>query len=245
MAQGKKMVNGIPDSTYLLASCGLCYALVIFAVVMIGLSFSFKPSQLDLTAFSVGVPALFLTLFAPAKDRDESLLHSVLTFVLPFAVFTMLFAVGFYVYYDFEITDELADGVPERLVERFEETTGLVYGVDAQFDEVVITFISQTNLSNFLSLATMLMILFLYPPYPFFAVWRPVTPDKRPALMTVGLIITYVLVLELNVVQDRFGIIGTPEWAWGVLAGVLAVWFLGFRLILKHKWAEEILLTED
>ncbi len=245
LTQGKKMVNGIRDATYLLAARGLCYALVIIAVMMIGLTFPFEPSQLGLTAFSVGIPAFLLTLFAPAKDRDESLLHSVLTFVLPFAVFTMLFAVGFYVYYDFEITDEISDGLPDRLVERFEETTGLVYGVDAEFEEVVITFISQTNLSNFLSLATMLMILFLYPPFQFFAVWRPVTPDKRPALMAIGLIITYVLVLELNVIQDRFGIVETPEWAWGVLAGVLAVWFIGFRFVLKFKLAEKILLSED
>lgn len=213
--------------------------------MMIGLTFPFEPSQLGLTAFSVGVPAFLLTLLAPAKDRKESLLHSVLTFVLPFSIFTMLMAVGFYVYYDFEITDEISDGLPDQLVARFEERTGLEYGVDVEFEEEVITFISQTNLSNFLSIATMLMILFLYPPIQFLAVWRPVTPDKRPALMTIALVITYVLVQEISVVQNRFGIIGTPEWAWAVIAAVLLVWFLGFRFILQYKLAEKLLIASD
>ncbi|MFK7801449.1 MAG: HAD-IC family P-type ATPase [Anaerolineae bacterium] len=246
LAQGKKMVNGIRDATYLLAARGLCYAMVIIGVMMVGLSFPFEPSQLGLTAFSVGIPAFLLTLFAPAKDRDESLLHSILTFVLPFTILTMLMGVGLYAYFSFQITNELSsDRLPDRAIERFENNTGLTFGEDAQFEEVVVTFVGQTNLSNFLSIATMLMILFLYPPIQFFAVWRPVTPDKRPALVTIALVIAYALILEVDIVHDHFGISSTPGWIWGIQAMFLAVWLFSFRFVLKHKWVEKLLIASD
>ncbi|MEM8863645.1 MAG: hypothetical protein AAGD96_35500, partial [Chloroflexota bacterium] len=97
----------------------------------------------------------------------------------------------------------------------------------------------------FLSIATMLLILFLYPPLQFFAVWRPVTPDKRPALMTLGLVAIYVTVLEVEAVREHFGIVGTPEWAWGVVGALLLFWFFGFRFILKHKWVEKLFVVAE
>ncbi len=243
LRDGKRIVNGISDATYLLTARGLCYAFVIIGVMMVGLDFPFQPSQLGLTTFSVGIPAFMLTIFARPVDHKVPLLQTVVRFVLPFTVWTMLLGVTQYAYFQYRTPDVLAtQTLPPRAIERFETATGLVYGVDAEFAEVVVTLISQSNLSNFLSIATMLLVFFLHPPISFFAVWRPVTPDKRPALMAIGVVILYLTLLESNTVLNYFGIVGTPGWVWGIQAGLLTVWLLGFRLILKRNLVERFLI---
>lgn len=124
----------------------------------------------------------------------------------------------------------------------FERATGLTYGVDADFLEVIVTLIAQSNLSLFLSVTTMLLVLFLHPPHPFFTGWRPLSPDRRPAIMTLVLIVLFLGLLTIRPVTEYFGIIETPLWVWGILGLFLLVWVLGFRLILRQRWLDKLLM---
>ncbi|MEZ4679398.1 MAG: HAD-IC family P-type ATPase [Caldilineaceae bacterium] len=83
LSEGKRIINGITDATYLLVGRGLAYAMIIVGVMMVGLSLPFEPAQLGLTTFSVGFPAFMLTLWARPEERNEPLLPSMLRFVLP------------------------------------------------------------------------------------------------------------------------------------------------------------------
>ncbi|MEZ4679397.1 MAG: hypothetical protein R2932_34770 [Caldilineaceae bacterium] len=83
--------------------------------------------------------------------------------------------------------------IPPRGIAFFEMVTGLSYGVDADFETMAATLMAQTQLSTFVSLATMLLVFFLQPPFAFFAVWRPVSPDRRPAYLTVVLMVLFSL----------------------------------------------------
>ena len=243
LSEGKRIVNGIADATYLLVGRGLSYALVIIGVMMVGLDFPFEPSQLGLTTFSVGVPAFMLTLFARAEERNEPLLLSMVRFVLPFTLWTMLLGVVLYSSFQNRLTTLFADvTLSPRAIARFEQATGMTYGVDADFAQVVSTLVAQSNLSLFLSIASMLLVLFLHPPHPFFAGWRPVSPDRRPAIMTVILIILFLALLNIPYVVDYFGIIGAPLWVLGILGVFLVIWLLGFRLILRRKWVDKLFL---
>ncbi|MEM7126780.1 MAG: HAD-IC family P-type ATPase [Chloroflexota bacterium] len=245
LSEGKRIVNGITDATYLLVGRGLCYALIIIAVMMVGLNFPFEPSQLGLTTFSVGLPAFMVTLWARPEERNEPLLSSMVRFVLPFALWTMLLAVILFSFFHFQVSDSLADAeLPERAIERFEQLTGLTAGVDAEFSEVAATLVAQTVLSTFVSLATMLLVLFLHPPIPFFTGWRPLSSDWRPAIMTVVLAIAFVVAIDIRPVSDYFGIAGMPEWVLAILGGLLVVWLLGFRLILRRRWVDKLLMPE-
>jgi len=242
LSEGKRIVNGITDATYLLVGRGLCYALIIIGVMMVGLDFPFEPSQLGLTTFSVGLPAFMLTLWARPDERHEPLLPSMIRFVLPFTLWTMLLGVILFSYFHFQVSGSLIDAnIPPRAIERFEKVTGLISGVDADFSQVAATLVAQTVLSTFVSIATMLLVLFLHPPLPFFTGWRPLSPDRRPAIMTVVLAIVFIAALNIPVVSTYFGVAGIPEWVLGILGVVFVVWLLGFRLILRQHWMDKLL----
>ncbi|MBP7962368.1 MAG: HAD-IC family P-type ATPase [Caldilineaceae bacterium] len=245
LSEGKRIANGIADATYLLVGRGLAYALIIIGVMMVGLSFPFEPSQLGLTTFSVGLPAFMLTIFALPEERNESLLSSMVRFVLPFTIWTMLLGVGIYAFYHFRISESITTmEIPLRALARFEEVTGLTAGVDAEFTDVAATLIAQTTLSNFVSIVTMLLVLFLHPPLPFFTGWRPLSHDRRPAIMTVVLIIVFMGALSLRPVADYFGVVATPVQMYVTLGGMLLVWTLGFRFILRSHWGDSLLFSD-
>ena len=110
-----------------------------------------------------------LTWWARPDERDEPVLLSLARFVLPFTLWTMVLGVVLYSFFHFQVSDRFEDQtLPPRAIERFERITGLTFGVDADFTQVVTTLIAQSNLSNFLSVATMLLVLFLHPPHSFF-----------------------------------------------------------------------------
>ena len=42
--------------------------------------------------------------------------------------------------------------------------------------------------------------------------------------------------------QNYFGIEGSPSWVWGIQALVLIVWMLGYRMMLKQKWVDKLII---
>jgi cation-transporting ATPase E len=246
LREGKRIINGVTDATYLLVGRGLAYALIIVGVMMVGLNFPFEPAQLGLTTFSVGFPAFMLTLWARPEERDEPLLLSMVRFVLPFAVWTMLIAVILYSLSHSQVMGSIENmAIPPRAIGFFEQVTGLTYGVDADFETMAATLMAQTQLSTFVSLATMLLVLFLQPPLAFFAVWRPISPDRRPAYLTVALMALFLFALGMPPVASYFGIINVPFRAYGALLIGLVIWVLGFRLILSQRWVDKLLLLKS
>ncbi len=210
---------------------------------MVGLDFPFEPSQLGLTTFSVGLPAFMLTIFARPEERHEPLLSSLVRFVLPFAVWTMLLGVMLYSYLNVQGSERFADlDIPPRAIRMFEEATGLTYGVDADFAQVAVTLVAQSVLSTFVSIATILLVLFLHPPHPFFTGWRPLSPDRRPALTAIALAVIFIGLLSLPPVLNYFGVVGAPPGMWGILGILLLVWLLGFRLILRQRWVDRLMM---
>jgi len=245
LSEGKRIINGITDATYLLVGRGLAYALIIVAVMMVGLNFPFEPAQLGLTTFSVGFPAFMLTLWARPDERNEPLLPSMLRFVLPFAIWTMLVAVILYSLSHSQVMGSLETmTIPPRAIGFFEQVTGLTYGVDADFETMAATLMAQTQLSTFVSLATMMLIFFLQPPIAFFAVWREVSPDRRPAYLTILLMVLFLFALGIPPVASYFGIINVPIRAYSSMLIGLLIWVLGFRLILARRWFDKLLLMD-
>ncbi|HRW08979.1 MAG TPA: HAD-IC family P-type ATPase [Caldilineaceae bacterium] len=246
LSEGKRIINGITDATYLLVGRGVAYAMIIVGVMMVGLNFPFEPAQLGLTTFSVGFPAFMLTLWARPEERNEPLLPSLVRFVLPFAVWTMVLGVILYSLSHTQVMGSLGNmDIPRRGIDFFERVTGLTYGVDADFETMAATLMAQTQLSTFVSLATMLLVLFLQPPFAFFAVWRPISPDRRPAYLTLVLMVAFLFALGIPPVASYFGIINVPFRASGLLLLGLIIWIVGFRLILKQRWFDKLLLMES
>ena len=239
--EGQKIVSGLTSSLYLFLVRVVTSTLIIIAITMIGLGFPFEPAQVALTLFTVGIPTFFLTLWARPQNKQENIFWSLTRFVVPSAILTLLF--GIFIYsvmnslvlnvnnFSFWGADEVE--MPARLTKMFEEYTGLSYNVDDSFSEAVAALISaQSMLSVFISYVAFVLILFLEPPFAWFAVWNKQSDDKRPLWLTIGLCFIFTLIIFNQDASSYFGIL-TMRWQ-PMMAIVVAV--ISWTFILRHMW---------
>lgn len=82
--EGQRILNGMQDNMRLFLTRTLYAALLIIVAGFIGTEFPFTPKHnAILTTLPVGIPALFLTLWARSGQPQKNLLRSVSEFVLP------------------------------------------------------------------------------------------------------------------------------------------------------------------
>jgi cation-transporting P-type ATPase E len=159
---GRRIINGIAVSTKVFLARVATQGLVILTVTMLGLGFPYSPTQVGLTLFTVGIPSVFLTAWARPSAPDPALLATLARFVLPAALVTAGCGVAVYTLLYTLVAGGFRDGdVPAGVIAEFETYTGLTYGVDADFAEAAATLGAQTGLSTFVSMASILLILFL------------------------------------------------------------------------------------
>ncbi|WP_250009859.1 HAD-IC family P-type ATPase [Actinoplanes sp. M2I2] len=233
--QGRRIVTGIATSMYLYLARVSTSILIIVGVAILGLGFPYEPAQVALVLFTVGLPTMLLTAWAEPEPPNPHLIGSLARFVVPAAVVTALFGVTVYaILYQFVMT--LPDKkVPDNLIARFEEFTGLL-STNATFTEQTATVVAQTGLTVFTSFAAFLLILFLKPPARVFASWTPVERDKRPALLVGALITIFFAILATPALADYFGLL--PDFAAFMVAGMaLPLWFL----LLSAVWRFDLL----
>jgi cation-transporting ATPase E len=240
--QGRRIINGIATSAQIFLARVATQGLVILTVTMLGLGFPYSPTQVGLTLFTVGIPSLFLTAWARPSAPDPHLLGTLGRFVVPAALATAGGGVAVYAYLYTMVSQGLADAnPPDRLIEEFERYTGLTYGVDAGFTEAAATLGAQTGLSTFVSLASILLILFLEPPSRLFASWTRPSPDKRPAVLVAALLAALVAVLFTPALSDYFGLTGPAPPVYSVVLPALAVWFVALGAAYRLRLLDRVL----
>lgn len=255
LSEGKKIINGITNAVYVLLTRSLTYAFAIIGVLMVGLDFPFEPAQAGVTAITVGLPSFFLTLWARPTAKEEPLLPSLVRFVLPVALWSMLIGVTLYsaTYFRSSGFIDLVDTVtPETLLEMrgghellaaidlLEQYTGVAHGA-ADFSNLAARLDAQTTLSVFLSLSALLLILFLEPPIQLLASWRPVSPDRRPAWLAIGLIILFISALNIPGVASYLGFLPPIFVSWAQLVVGLLVWMVGLSWLWRKRWVDKLL----
>jgi cation-transporting ATPase E len=233
--QGRRIVTGIATSMYLYLARVSTSILIIIGVAILGLGFPYEPAQVALVLFTVGLPTMLLTAWARPEPPNPGLIGSLARFVAPAAIMTALFGVSVYaVLYQFILTLP-GKRVPDHLIARFEEFTGLLSS-QATFTEQAATVVAQTGLTVFTSFAAFVLILFLKPPARLFASWTPVCRDKRPAILAGALAVTFCVILATPVLSDYFGLF--PDVAAFAVAGIaLPPWFL----LLSAVWRWNLL----
>ena len=179
--EGRRIINGIATSMYVFLARVATQGVVILAVTMLGLGFPYSPTQVGLTLFTVGVPTLFLTLWARPTPPDPHLLGNLARFAIPAAIVTAGFGTAVYAFLYESVTQFIGSGrTPAQAISDFESYTGLTY-TDADFTAAAATIGAQTGLSTFVCLASFILILFLAPPTRLFAAWTPPVADRsRP-----------------------------------------------------------------
>ena len=240
--EGRRIISGIAISAQVFLTRVATQALIIVTVTVLGLGFPYSPAQTGLTLFTVGLPTLFLTAWARPREPDRHLLLHLARFVLPAAVLTTGFAVAVYTYLFTTITRGFADpGIRDRLATEFARYTDLVYGVDPDFVETAATIGAQTGLSTFVSLASLLLILFLEPPHRVFAVWRTPSPDRRPAALVVALLVALLAALVVPTLREYFGLTRPAGIVYEIALPLLVVWFVALGAAYRFRVMDRLL----
>ncbi|MEM7115310.1 MAG: HAD-IC family P-type ATPase [Chloroflexota bacterium] len=242
---GKNIVGGLMRTMYLYIARSFAYALVVIGIAMMGLNFPFEPAQISLTLFSVGIPGLFMALWARPIRLKESLLRSLVRFTLPAALLMMLFGLAYYTFFYYSIQNNLLTNtdIPPRLIAMFEEQTGLSYTSDdpEQFTTAAATIMAQTMLSIFINYAGIVLLLFLEPPHRWFEGWTTKSDMRWPGWLALGLWVVFTVAVEADAISTYFGLAPIrEEMLISLWAGVL-VWAFLLRSIWRSKWLDNIL----
>ncbi len=242
LKEGQRISSGVINATYLTLTRAFTYAFVIIGGLMAGLPFPFEPSQTGVTMVTVGVPALFLTLWARPRAKQEPLLGSFVRFVLPTAIWTTLIGVTLFAFVDVHVKQFIDTvAIPGSVVKVFEQYTGLTYESGEAFGLSAARIYSQTALTVYLSICALGLLLYLEPPFKWLAGWREVSPDKRPAILS--LILTALLLVGLYVpaVANYLGLIPLQGMVWRDIGVGLGFWAIGLWLLWRKGWMERFL----
>jgi cation-transporting ATPase E len=214
VGEGQRILNGMQDILKLF----LTRIMTVGLVVVSGLVVATFPIELRnasaLTIFTVGIPSILLAAWAqPGHRIRDSLGRTLAHFVVPAAVVSSL--IGLVLFFGLLFLGTSVDG------RELTEATG----------------VAQTALTSFLVFVGLLLVVFVEPPVAWLAVAEPITPDRRPTMLALGLAIAYFVVLQVPLARDFFQLVAPdPREGLIVLASV-AAWFL----LVRTFWEKRVL----
>ncbi len=88
-------------------------------------------------------------------------------------------------------------------------------------------------------------VLFLEPPTRLFAAWRRPSPDKRPAVLVVALLIGLVLALVVPALRTYFGLTRPAVIVYETSIPLLVVWFLTLTAAYRFRVMDRLLGLPD
>jgi cation-transporting ATPase E len=104
---------------------------------------------------------------------------------------------------------------------------------------------AQSVLTSFLVFTGLALVAFVEPPTRWLAVVRPLTKDRRPALLAVGLAIAYLVVMAFGTLRAVFALQPLRTIEWGILVVALAVWILVMRPVWRYRLVERFIGLGD
>jgi cation-transporting ATPase E len=215
--EGQRILNGMEDILKLfltrIATVGL---VIVSSLVVITFPIELRNAS-ALTVFTVGIPSALLALWAqPGAQVRDSIDRTLARFVVPAAVVSSL--VGLLVFYGV-----LALSNPDP---------SAIEGAAGN---------ARTALTSFLVFVGLFLIVFVEPPIRWFAVAEPITRDRRPTYLAMGLGLAFVAVLLLPPARAFFQlIVPAPRDALIVILAVVA-WVLLVRTFWAHRVVDRFL----
>lgn len=240
--EGQRIVNGMRDILRLFLTRVLYSALLILAIATMGLGFPFVPKHNTLLVFlTVGAPTLGLALWAhPAPVSHRSLLREIAHFVLPAAGTIFFFGLIVYIASFYLGTAQVVRyNITPDAIANFQRTTGIDYDISTPSAYVleVSQLAAQTALTTFIVLAGLLLVVFVEPPFPWFAGGDPYIGDRRPAALAVALMLAFAVILIVPPLRSAFELIPLEWWQYLLIAGTTILW----GLVLRFAWRRRLL----
>jgi cation-transporting ATPase E len=213
VGEGQRILNGMQDILKLfltrIATVGL---VVISSLVVVAFPIELRNAS-ALTIFTVGIPTAVLALWAqPGLRIRDNLGRTLAQFVVPAAVVSSL--VGLVLFYGVLVLGTSLDGRT----------------MDAAMAD------AQTALTSFLVFAGLFLVIFVEPPNAWFAVAEPITTDRRPTYLAVGLAVAYVATLFLPFARGFFSLVAPAPREGLIVAGAVVAWVL----LVRTFWARRL-----
>ncbi len=210
--EGQRILNGMEDILKLfltrIATVGL---VIVSSLVVITFPIELRNAS-ALTVFTVGIPSALLALWAqPGHQVRDSLDRTLARFVVPAAVVSSL--VGLLVFYG---VLALSNPDPSALEPAAAN--------------------ARTALTSFLVFVGLFLIVFVEPPIKWFAVAEPLTRDRRPTYLAIGLGIGFFVMLLTPPARAFFQLIA-PAPREGLIV-ILAV--LLWVVLVRTFWAYRV-----
>ena len=230
--EGQRIVNGMQGILALFLTRIATLGALIVSSLIIGVFPIALRNASAITAFTVGVPAALLAIWAqPGPLPRLGLGRTLMRFVVPAAVVTSL--VGLVLLYG---------ALALRFIEANDPSL-----TQAEIDRLLAlaTPGAQSVLTSFLVFTGLALVAFVEPPTRWLAVVRPLTKDRRPALLAVGLAIAYLVVMAFGTLRAVFALQPLRTIEWGILVVALAVWILVMRPVWRYRLVERFIGLGD
>jgi cation-transporting ATPase E len=234
--EGQRIINGMQDVFRLYLTRILTVSLVIVSALVIG-EFPLALRQGSLvTLLGVGIPSVLLAYWArPSPVPKQRLLRRLFHFVVPAALITSIVAlVLFYTALMLHFSDAVGEDAVQPITVR---------GVLQAYTAVIP--LAQTILVNFLALCGIFIIVFAEPPSDWWTGGDELSPDRRPALLAVGMI---AVILLINLFAPLRALFSLQPLGWldaVAVAGALLVWLLSLRAIWRSRMFERFLIIAE
>jgi cation-transporting ATPase E len=213
--EGQRIQHGLHQITSLFLARVLFLTIMILSVVAITDSFAFTPKQNSLLAFLTGgVPALALVVWARPRR----------------AKYRSLFR------------ELLRVSVPASLIMSL-----LGIGIFIGFSALLGSDpgrSAQTTLTDFGVLCGLLLMLYVAPPAPFWAVCEPLEGDWRPTWLAGGLSLLFLAILAIPGLRSFFDLASLSPGEGILLIGLVGAWLVLTHLIWKTRLLERFLHLE-
>jgi cation-transporting ATPase E len=213
--EGQRILNGMQDILKLfltrIATVGL---VVVSSLVVVAFPIELRNAS-ALTIFTVGIPSVLLAFWAaPGRRLRASLTRTLATFVGPAAIVSSI--AGLFVLYG------------SLFLAGASGPNGA--GFDVALDN------ARTALTAFLVFAGLMLIVFVEPPVPWFAVAEPLTADRRPTILAIVLAVTFVATLLSGTARGFFSFgLQTPRDVALVVVAVV-VW----TVVVREAWHRQL-----
>jgi cation-transporting ATPase E len=228
ITEGQRIIVGMQNVLKLFLSRTFFVALLIIAIGLVG-AFPFSPRQSALLSFlTAGVPAVALAAWArPGREAHGSTLGRLASFSVPAGLAVTLVGLLLFVGYILPVFDLVADG------------SVTIDEVNAALKNTLPW--AQTLLTYFLTVCGLLLVMFVEPPSRFWAGSDEPSSDRRPAWLTIVLLIVVLLIAFVPALSELFDLRPIEPLDMAVVGVAAAVWVFLVRWAWNRHWLERFL----
>jgi cation-transporting P-type ATPase E len=231
ITEGQRIIAGMQNVLKLFLSRTFYVALIIIAIGIVG-TFPFSPRQSALLSFlTAGIPAVALAAWArPVQNRPGSMLGRIAGFAVPAGLAVTLVGLLLFAAYCAPIFDPATDN------------TVTIEEMNSALKDTLPR--AQTVLTYFLTVCGLLLVVFAEPPNRFWAGGGEPSGDRRPAWLTVVLLVALLVIAVVPALSKTFDLRQPSVPDLLAVAAAAAAWEFLVRAVWKRCLLERFLGTD-